>query len=75
MARALFWIETGFKALKSVGWQRRKTRRTDPARVGAALAGFGGGDAADARRGQPGGGRSGAEKESERAAVAAESRA
>ena len=26
-------IETGFKALKSVGWQRRKTRRTDPARV------------------------------------------
>ena len=28
-----FWIETGFKALKSVGWQRRKTRRTDPARV------------------------------------------
>ena len=32
--RALrFWIETGFKALKSVGWHRRKTRRTDPARV------------------------------------------
>ena len=28
-----FWIETGFNALKSVGWQRRKTRRTDPARV------------------------------------------
>ena len=28
-----FWIETEFKALKSVGWQRRKTRRTDPARV------------------------------------------
>ena len=28
-----FWIETGFKALKSVGWQRWKTRRTDPARV------------------------------------------
>ena len=28
-----FWIETGFKALKSVDWQRRKTRRTDPARV------------------------------------------
>ena len=28
-----FWIETGFKALKSVGWQRQKTRRTDPARV------------------------------------------
>ena len=26
-------IETGFKALKSVGWHRRKTRRTDPARV------------------------------------------
>ena len=25
--------ETGFKALKSVGWQRRKTRLTDPARV------------------------------------------
>ena len=28
-----FWIETGFNALKSAGWQRRKTRRTDPARV------------------------------------------
>ena len=28
-----FWIETGFKALKSVGWQWRKTRRTDPERV------------------------------------------
>ena len=28
-----FWIETGFNALKSVGWRRRKTRRTDPARV------------------------------------------
>ena len=28
-----FWIEAGFKALKSVGWQRRKTRRVDPARV------------------------------------------
>ena len=28
-----FRIETGFKALKSVGWQRRKTRRTDPALV------------------------------------------
>ena len=26
-------IETGFNALKSVGWQRRKTRRTAPARV------------------------------------------
>ena len=26
-------IETGFKALKSVGRQRRKTRRTNPARV------------------------------------------
>ena len=26
-------IETGFKALKSVGRQRRKTRRTDPVRV------------------------------------------
>ena len=28
-----FWIETGFNALKSVGGQWRKTRRTDPARV------------------------------------------
>ena len=28
-----FWIETGFKALKSLGWQWQKTRRTDPARV------------------------------------------
>ena len=28
-----FWIETGFKALKSVSWQWQETRRTDPARV------------------------------------------
>ena len=28
-----FWIEMGFKALKSVGWQWQKTRRTDPARI------------------------------------------
>jgi hypothetical protein len=27
------WIELGFRALKSVGWQWQKTRRTDPARV------------------------------------------
>lgn len=28
-----FWIETDFRALKSVGWQWNKTRRTDPERV------------------------------------------
>ena len=28
-----FWIETGFKALKSVGWQWQKARRTAPALV------------------------------------------
>ena len=28
-----FWIEAGFKAVKSLGWQWDKTRRTDPARV------------------------------------------
>ena len=28
-----FWIELGFKALKSLGWKRDKTRRTDPTRV------------------------------------------
>ena len=28
-----FWIEMGFRALKSVGWQWQHTRRTDPARV------------------------------------------
>ena len=28
-----FWIETGFRALKSVGWQWQNTRRTDPERV------------------------------------------
>ena len=28
-----FWIELGFKALKSLGWQWDKTRRTDPTRV------------------------------------------
>ena len=28
-----FWIEVGFKALKSLEWQWQKTRRTDPARI------------------------------------------
>ena len=28
-----FWIEPGFKAIKSLGWQWDKTRRTDPARI------------------------------------------
>ena len=28
-----FWIELGFKALKSLGWQWDKTRRTDPTRI------------------------------------------
>ena len=28
-----FWIELGFKALKSLGWKWDKTRRTDPVRV------------------------------------------
>ena len=28
-----FWIELGFKAVKSMGWQWQRTRRTDPARV------------------------------------------
>ena len=28
-----FWIELGFKAVKSLGWQWHKTRRTDPARI------------------------------------------
>ena len=28
-----FWIELGFKAIKSVGWQWHKTRRTDPTRI------------------------------------------
>ena len=28
-----FWIELGFKALKSLGWKWNKTRRTDPTRV------------------------------------------
>ena len=28
-----FWIELGFRALKGVGWQWQKTRRTDPQRV------------------------------------------
>ena len=28
-----FWIETGFKALKSADWQWRKTRRTGSARM------------------------------------------
>ena len=28
-----FWIEAGFKALKSLEWQWQKTRRTNPARI------------------------------------------
>ena len=28
-----FWTELGFKALKSLGWQWQKTRRTDPERI------------------------------------------
>ena len=28
-----FWIELGFKAVKSLGWRWQKTRRTDPARI------------------------------------------
>ena len=28
-----FWIELGFKAIKSLGWKWDKTRRTDPARI------------------------------------------
>ncbi len=28
-----FWIELGFKAVKSLGWKWDKTQRTDPARV------------------------------------------
>jgi hypothetical protein len=27
------WIELGFRALKGVGWQWQRTRRTDPERV------------------------------------------
>ena len=28
-----FWIELGFKAIKGLGWQWDKTRRTDPTRI------------------------------------------
>ena len=28
-----FWIELGFKAVKSLGWKWDQTRRTDPARI------------------------------------------
>ena len=28
-----FWIELGFKAIKSLGWKWDRTRRTDPARI------------------------------------------
>ena len=28
-----FWIEEGFRDIKSMGWQWQRTRRTDPARV------------------------------------------
>ena len=33
MVTLRFWIELGFKALKSLGWQWQKTRRTDPERI------------------------------------------
>ena len=52
-----FWIELGFKAVKSLGWQWDKTRRTDPARVLPALARVVGGDAAGPGLWHPGGGR------------------
>ena len=45
------WIELGFRALKGVGWQWQRTRRDRPRRVGAPLAGAGGGDAVGARLG------------------------
>ena len=41
-----FWIELGFKALKSLGWQWHKTRRTDPGTYLPPLAGAVGGDVA-----------------------------
>ena len=28
-----FWTELGFRAVKNLGWQWQKTRRTDPARI------------------------------------------
>ena len=68
-----FWIETGFKALKSVGWQWQKNPADRPRAGGAALARPVRRDAADARDRQPSGGRPCAETESERAEGASES--
>ena len=41
-----FWIELGFKAVKSLGWKWDKTRRTDPARISRHWLRVVGGDAA-----------------------------
>ena len=51
-----FWIELGFKALKSLGWQWQKTRRTDPERI-PPLAGSVGGNIAGVGLRDPGGRR------------------
>ena len=47
-----FWIELGFRALKSVGWQWQRTKRTDPDRVARS----GGGHPVDHRLWDPSGG-------------------
>src|SRR4051794_33354901 len=37
------WVELGFRALKGLGWQWQRSRRTDPARVARHWLGLGGG--------------------------------
>ena len=65
-----FWIETGFNALKSAGWRRRKTRRTDPARVERHWLDLSVATPLTARLRQPRGGRPGAETAPERNRIA-----
>ena len=33
LVRLRMWVELGFRALKGLGWQWQRSRRTDPARV------------------------------------------
>ena len=68
-----FWIELGFKALKSLGWKWDKTRRTDPARVSRHWAGTVGGHAAGPGLRHQGGRRPGSEDCSRQPADTAQS--
>ena len=75
MARDAFLDRNGIQCAEKRGLAVAEYSANRPRAGGAALARLVGGDAADARFRQPGGGRRGAETKSERAAGASESRA